>query len=143
MVADATEIYNHARQIAAVSDTGLSSSINRMGEPFRKGYFTLAVVGKMSAGKSTFINALLSDHNLLPTGHFQTTCTLTTILHSDQKRLHIIYGDMHEENITESIEAELRRLVAIPEEYKDLPVNNVNRLILYGKAKRKSAHLRW
>lgn len=133
MIEDAIDVYNQAKQMAAVSDAGLSASVNRMAEPFRKGYFTLAVVGKMSAGKTTFINALLGDSNLLPTGHFQTTCTLTTIQHSDEKRLRVIYGDGHEGTIETNIELALNHLVAISEEYKDLPVNNINRLILADK----------
>lgn len=131
MIDDAIGLYNQARLMASVSDTGLSASINRMAEPFRKGFFTLAVVGKMSAGKSTFINALLSDNGLLPTGHFQTTCTITTIQHSEDRKLHVIYGDNHEEEYTDNISETLKKLVAIPEEYKDLPINNINRLILY------------
>ena len=131
MINDAIELYNQSRLMASVSDTGLSASINRMAEPFRKGFFTLAVVGKMSAGKSTFINALLSDNGLLPTGHFQTTCTITTIQHSEERKLHVIYGDNHEEEYTENISETLKKLVAIPEEYKDLPINNINRFILY------------
>lgn len=54
--------------------------IQILSEPFVKGVFTLAVIGQMSAGKSAFINALLEDEDLLPTGHFQTTCTLTEIV---------------------------------------------------------------
>lgn len=130
MVNDAIELYEHARLMAAVSDTGLSASIYRMAEPFRKGHFTLAVVGKMSAGKSTFINALLGDKDLLPTGYFQTTCTLTTISHSEKRKLHVIYGDSREEEISENIGEALAKLVAIEPQYNSLPVNNVNRLIL-------------
>ena len=130
MVNDAVELYERARLLASVSDTGLSASIFRMAEPFRKGHFTLAVVGKMSAGKSTFINALLGDKDLLPTGYFQTTCTLTTIRHSENKILHVIYGDSREEEISENIGEALVRLVAIEPRYNSLPVNNVNRLIL-------------
>ena len=130
MVNDAIELYEQARLMAAVSDTGLSASIYRMAEPFRKGFFTLAVVGKMSAGKSTFINALLGDKDLLPTGYFQTTCTLTTISHSEVRKLNVIYGDYREEEILENIGEALAQLVAIEPQYNSLPVNNVNRLIL-------------
>jgi GTPase Era involved in 16S rRNA processing len=49
----------------------------------------------MSAGKSAFINALLEDQDSLPTGHFQTTCTLTEILWSENKKLIVTYGDGH------------------------------------------------
>lgn len=130
MVNDAIKLYEDARLMASVSDTGLSASIYRMAEPFRKGCFTLAVVGKMNAGKSSFINALLGNKDLLPTGYFQTTCTLTTISHSEKQVLHVIYGDMREETIDENIGEALSQLVAIEPQYKSLPVNNLNRLIL-------------
>lgn len=127
--------YNNAREEANVTDTGLSESITNLATPFLKGNFTLAVVGKMSAGKSTFVNALLGDSTLLPTGHFQTTCTLTSISHSPERRVRVIYGDNHEDTIEgECIGERLAQLVAIDPEYKHLPVNNVNRLILAGKS---------
>lgn len=132
MVEDALEIYDKAREIAVVTGTGLSGSINRIAEPFKKGRFTMAVVGKMSAGKSTFINALLGDNALLPTGHFQTTCSLTTIEHSDKKELCVLYEDGHEEIITDNISGVLNKLVAIPEEYSNLPINYINRKIIEG-----------
>lgn len=134
MVDDALELYEQAREMAAVSDTGLSASIYRMAEPFRKGHFTLAIVGKMNAGKSTFINALLGNKDLLPTGFFQTTCTITTILHNEKQILHVIYGDEREETIEENIGEALSQLVAIEPQYKELPVNNLNRLILNNKS---------
>ena len=132
MVEDALEIYDKAREIAVVTGTGLSGSINRIAEPFKKGRFTMAVVGKMSAGKSTFINALLGDNALLPTGHFQTTSSLTTIEHSDKKELCVLYEDGHEEIITDNISGVLNKLVAIPEEYSNLPINYINRKIIEG-----------
>ena len=135
MVNDALDLYETARLMASVSDTGLSASIERMSAPFRKGFFTLAVVGKVSAGKSTFINALLGKKDLLPTGYLQTTCTLTTISHNEKEALHVIYGDFREETITEHIGEALSRLVAIDPKYDSLPVNNINRLVLGGKSK--------
>ena len=131
MIEDAIALYERARLMASVSDTGLSASIYRMAEPFRKGFFTLAVVGKMNAGKSTFVNALLGDKDLLPTGFFQTTCTLTSIQHCEQKKLRVVYGNGREKEYSENISESLRDLVAIPEEYKNLPVNNVNKDVVY------------
>lgn len=130
MLEDAIALYERARLTASVSDTGLSASIYRMAEPFRKGFFTLAVVGKMSSGKSTFVNALLGDKDLLPTGFFQTTCTLTSIQHSETKKLKVVYGNGSEKEYSENISESLKDLVAIPDEYKNLPVNNVNRMII-------------
>lgn len=132
MVNDAIKLYDQARSLADDSDKykGLSESIKIKASPFCRGHFTLAVVGKMSAGKSTFINALLNDSGLLPTGHFQTTCTLTVIQHSGEKKLSVVYGDGHEDVFSENISAKLKELVAIPVKYKDIPVNNVNHFIL-------------
>lgn len=132
LVEDANALYEKAKKIANISDSqgGLGESIKRLSEPFRRGHFTLAVVGKMSAGKSTFINALLENHDLLPTGHFQTTCTLTRIHHSDQEKLQVMFGDGHEEVFTEDIGAKLKELVAIQKRYNTLPINAVNNMIL-------------
>ena len=135
MVEAAIELYDQARSHADDSNNsdkyeGLRESIIQKAEPFLKGHFTLAVVGKMSAGKSTFINALLNDNGLLPTGHFQTTCTLTAIQHSEEKKLSVTYGDGHEDVFSENISTKLKELVAISPKYKDIPVNTVNHWIL-------------
>ena len=129
LVEDAYALYGEAEEKANISK-GLGETIKRLSEPFRRGHFTLAVVGKMSAGKSTFINALLENHDLLPTGHFQTTCTLTRIHHSDKEKLQVMYGDRHEEVFEENIGAKLKELVAIQEKYNTLPINAVNNMIL-------------
>lgn len=133
MIEDAVKLYDKAMNIADMSNAGQSVSIHRMSEPFRKGYFTLAVVGKMSAGKSTFINALLERRDLLPTGYFQTTCTITTITHGEKEKLHVCWGDGNLQTIEENVGETLVKLVAIEKEYENLPVNNINRLILSGK----------
>ena len=89
--------------------------------PFVKGHFTLAVIGKMSSGKSTFINALLGNHSLLPTAYEQTTCTLTEIEYGDKIQIQVFYGDGS--NKTFSDPKELLQTAAIPEKYQRLPIN--------------------
>ena len=70
--------YREVRMDCGIPDNGWHSrTIERMATPFIKGYFTLAVVGKVSSGKSTFINALLGCKELQPKGHDQTTCGVT------------------------------------------------------------------
>lgn len=86
----------------------------------------------MSAGKSTFINAFLGNNNILPTGHFQTTCVLTKIEYSEKESIEIIYGDGHKETINGDISGKLEALVAIEERYSSLPVNDINKLIIKG-----------
>ena len=84
--------YKDVRQQANINDEGLSATVERKAKPFVEGHFTLAIVGKMSAGKSTFINAFLGQ-KILPTGHFQTTAILTKIEHAEEKTIDIVYGD--------------------------------------------------
>lgn len=109
--------------------------IQSLSEPFIKGVFTLAVIGQMSAGKSAFINALLEDEDLLPTGHFQTTCTLTEIVWGQRKKLRITYGDGHIQEFgnDDDISTELKNAVAIPSRFDSLPINHIHEFILRGQ----------
>lgn len=132
MVTQALEGYRAVRRQNHVTDKGLSVSVERKAAPFVKGHFTLAIFGKMSAGKSTFINAFLGNNNILPTGHFQTTCVLTKIEYSEKESIEIIYGDGHKETINGDISGKLEALVAIEEQYSSLPVNDINKLIIKG-----------
>lgn len=91
----------------------------------------------MSAGKSTFINAFLGNKNILPTGHFQTTCVLTKIEYSEKESIEVIYGDGHKETINGNISGKLGKLVAIEDQYSSLPVNDINKLIIKGWNKSK------
>lgn len=108
--------------------------IKALSEPFLKGVFTLAVIGNMSAGKSAFINALLEEEDLLPMGHFQTTCALTEIIWAEKKKLFVTFGDGHMEEICgDDAGKALQNLVAINPLFESLPINHINELILLGK----------
>ena len=132
----ANGIYVDVRKKARIPETDEyhRKTIKELSDPFIKGVFTLAVIGPMSAGKSAFINALLGDEDLLPTGHFQTTCTLTEISYSKEKRLKIVYGDGHVDDTTkgEGVLSTLKGIVSIPEEFDKLPINHINQFILAG-----------
>lgn len=123
--------YKAVRQQANINDEGRSATVERKAKPFVEGHFTLAIVGKMSAGKSTFINAFLGK-NILPTGHFQTTAILTKIEHAEEKSIEIVYGDNEGISITGNIESQLKNYVAIEEKYSDLPLNYINKKIIDG-----------
>ena len=135
-VIKANSIYDDVRVQVHIpeEDEYRRQTIKDLSDPFVKGVFTLAVIGPMSAGKSAFINALLGDEDLLPTGHFQTTCTLTEISWSKEKRLKIIYGDGKVDDTTkgEGVLKKLKGIVSIPEEYDKLPINHINQFILAG-----------
>lgn len=128
--------YKTVRQQANINDEGRSATVERKAKPFVEGHFTLAIVGKMSAGKSTFINAFLGQ-NILPTGHFQTTAILTKIEHADKESIEIVYGDDQKISITGDIESQLKKYVAIKEKYNDLPLNYINEKIIKGWDKKE------
>lgn len=125
--------YREVRKDCGIPDDGWHSrTIERMAKPFIKGYFTLAVVGKVSSGKSTFINALLGCKDLLPTGHDQTTCGLTYIEYGDTPEITIVFGDGHKTILKDDIRGKIKQYVAIPEKYHHLPVNNIDDMIMGG-----------
>ena len=119
-------------------DESLREHVERLREPFEKGYFTLVILGKMSAGKSTFINALLGEE-ILPAGIGQTTRALTEIFASsdkDEKLLTITFEDGKSTIYKkDEVRTQLKKLAAIPDEYAGLPVNFINEKILEGKNK--------
>ena len=79
------EFLNFKKRIAKAKDKYLAAkendchignveSVKLLARPFERDHFTLAIIGGMSSGKSSFLNAFLGEKNLLPTGGDQTTC---------------------------------------------------------------------
>lgn len=123
--------YRQVRRKCDIKDDEWHScSIEKLAASFLEGSFTLAVVGKVSAGKSTFINALLGCKDLLPTGHDQTTCGVTSIEYGEEPEATITFADGHTVVVREDISGEIKTHVAIPEEFHNLPVNNIDEMIL-------------
>lgn len=123
--------YRQVRRKCDIKDDEWHSrSIEKLAASFLEGSFTLAVVGKVSAGKSTFINALLGCKDLLPTGHDQTTCGVTSIEYGEEPEATITFADEHSVVVREYISGEIKAHVAIPEEFHNLPVNNIDDMIL-------------
>lgn len=123
--------YMDLRKRISWKDKGKSATIMRLAKPFQTGYFTIAVAGKMSSGKSTFINSLIGE-NLLPTGHFQTTSCITWIVSSDKRYMEVSYADGKKETFTENLAEELQKLVAVPKKFEHLPIHHLNILIKQG-----------
>lgn len=125
--------YREVRKECGIPDNSWHSrTIERMAAPFIKGNFTLAVVGKVSSGKSTFINALLGCKDFLPTGHDQTTCGLTYIEYGKKPEATIVFGEGPDKVIKGDISGKIKQYVAIPEKYHHLPVNNIDDMIMGG-----------
>lgn len=123
--------YRQVRRKCDIKDDEWHSrSIEKLAASFLEGSFTLAVVGKVSAGKSTFINALLGCKDLLPTGHDQTTCGVTSIEYGEEPEATITFADDHSVVVRDDISGEIKAHVAIPEEFHNLPVNNIDEMIL-------------
>lgn len=132
VVNKAVKQYTDLRKRINWEDKGLSESIMRLAKPFQTGYFTIAFVGNTSAGKSTFINSLIGE-NLLPTGPHQTTSAITWIVSSDKRYMEVTFANGKKKIFKENLAVELQSLVALPNDFEDLPVNHINNLIKAGK----------
>lgn len=122
--------YARIREECKISDKFHSATIYNLAKPFFDGHFTLAVCGKAKAGKSTFMNTLMGEDSFLPTGVYQTTSAITYIEDGDTIKIEVNYANGESRIIEDgSIKEELKELVAIPERYKGVPINDINSLI--------------
>ena len=111
---------------------GNVESVKRLARPFERDHFTLAIIGGMSSGKSSFLNAFLGEKNLLPTGGDQTTCSLTSIYYSEKEKVSVEYMDGHIDVFNANSKSDLKDIltntVAIPQEFGNgfplLAINN-------------------
>ena len=111
---------------------GNVESVKRLARPFERDHFTLAIIGGMSSGKSSFLNAFLGEKNLLPTGGDQTTCSLTSIYYSKEEKVSVEYRDGHIDVFNANSKSDLKDIltntVAIPQEFGNgfplLAINN-------------------
>ena len=110
-------------------DAGQESSIAHLAKPFEKGYFTLAVMGKTSSGKSTFLNALLGISDLLPTGANQTTSGITYIRHAEQTYIEITFGDGKKKKLLGDLQKNLQQVVSVGN-FSNLPFTLIDDCIL-------------
>ena len=116
---------------------GNVESVKRLARPFERDHFTLAIIGGMSSGKSSFLNAFLGEKNLLPTGGDQTTCSLTSIYYSKKEKVSIEYMDGHIDVFNANSKSDLKDIltntVAIPKEFGNgFPLLAINNDILSG-----------
>jgi GTPase SAR1 family protein len=103
----------------------------------QEGKYTVVIAGEVSSGKSTLINALLSDP-ILPTSVLQSTSAVVEIMKSEEKILRVIYGDGHVEEIRDNPETsdedesamKLRELGAIQDKHRRIPASLINSYLL-------------
>ena len=131
------DIYKSLVKAVAESGKSIPDSVAKTQQNLEANKFLLAVVGKVKAGKSTFINALLTQ-DVLPTDSLQSTAAIIEISHSKNPFLRVIYADGHTEEITtneaadplEPLVAKLREVAAIAPDQRDLPVAQLNDFII-------------
>lgn len=116
---------------------GNVESVKCLARPFERDHFTLAIIGGMSSGKSSFLNAFLGEKNLLPTGGDQTTCSLTSIYYSKEEKVSVEYRDGHIDVFNANSKSDLKDIltntVAIPQEFGNgFPLLAINNDILRG-----------
>ena len=112
-------------------EAGQESSLEHQAQPFEKEYFTLAVIGKTSSGKSTFLNALLGVSDLLPTGANQTTSGITYIRHGEQACIEITFGDGKKKKLSGNLQKNLQQVVSVGN-FSNLPFTLIDDCILQG-----------
>lgn len=112
-------------------EAGQERSLEHQAQPFEKGYFTLAVMGKTSSGKSTFLNALLGISDLLPTGANQTTSGITYIRHAEQTYIEITFGDGKKKQLSGNLQKNLQQVVSVGK-FSNLPFTLIDDCILQG-----------
>ena len=98
--------------------------------------FLLAIVGEVKAGKSTFINALLGEA-ILPYDALQATSEIVEIDKSDKKEVRVTFANgtkqvVEDDPQTPENEAVpfLKKIAAVKEEYRDIPIVQVNRFLM-------------
>lgn len=138
------------REILNVGD-GLDDAgkdyIQREADNVEKNKYILAIVGESKSGKSTFINALLGK-SILPTGILQCTSGITEVIDTDNDSynksvfLKVRYGHSEElktefegcvEGDITPLQERLKSIAALREEYRNLPVFQINQLLLAKK----------
>ncbi|MDD3049655.1 MAG: dynamin family protein [Candidatus Cloacimonetes bacterium] len=108
-------------------NTDFSEEMKERFESISNKRYTIAVLGKVKSGKSTFINALLQEE-LLPTGVLETTAAIIEIHYSENKSLSVEYLDgntitFHDGNI----KAKLEEITVRRDD--NLPLFQINRFL--------------
>ncbi len=75
-----------------------SSALKKVEQKLDEEQFNLVIVGQFKRGKSTFINALLSD-NIVPSSILPLTSIVTIIQYSDTKKAIVKFLDNHDETV--------------------------------------------
>lgn len=104
-----------------IEDNKTSSSISDNIEVIKSGEFEVVVVGEFSAGKSTFLNALMRE-KYLPSYTKETTATINYLRNRSESRCPgiVYYMDGHEETLEEIDGETIEKYVSTKNEDMDV-----------------------
>ncbi len=131
------EIFNSYKNLRGNLNDGIDvKSLENKISNLKNNQFIIAVAGEVKAGKSTFINSLIKEE-ILPTDVLQATNALIEIFYSKKPYLKITYAsgkvEVLEDETKDLLKEKLKKVAAIPEEYRDIPVNLIDLYLLeYG-----------
>jgi hypothetical protein len=128
------ELFKNYKNLRGELNDGIDlKSLETRIENLKKNQFLIAVAGEVKAGKSTFINSLIKEE-ILPTDVLQATNALIEIFYSKRPYLKVTYAsgktEILEDSPKEVLKEKLKEIAAIPEEYRDIPVNLIDLYIL-------------
>ena len=123
----------HEDGISEADLESLSMQINLL----KSNKYLLAIVGESKSGKSAFINGLIKN-SILPTGILQCTSAIIEILDTANNQyegktfLKVKYADGKDEQEYEigNIQEKLQEVASIPEEYRSLPILQLNQFLI-------------
>jgi GTPase SAR1 family protein len=103
---------------------------NKRVENLKNKKYTITVAGEVSAGKSTFLNALLGVE-LLPTGVRQLTSAIVELSKSESPYLQVRFANKKKKRFKNhnTVIEKLSELCAIPEQYQSIPTTLIDTLI--------------
>jgi GTPase SAR1 family protein len=131
------DIFRHLEKILKEDEKLIHKKLDSRYKNLKENRFSVAVVGEVKAGKSTFLNALLGKE-LLPTDILQATSMIIEIHKSEKEYVEITFGNGEKENVVddlntpdidEAFEA-VKKYGALREEYRDLPIVQLNDFLI-------------
>ena len=84
--------WDNLQEIAKVENhEDLIEGVHAAVQQMKRGIFRLVVMGEIKKGKSSFINALLGENDLLPTASDIATSTVYQIIYGPEKKIKIFF----------------------------------------------------
>lgn len=131
------KLYQELKKARSEAEKNIPPSVATSHKNLKNNRFLLAIVGKVNAGKSTFINALLKQE-LLPTDALQATAAIIEIFNSERPFLRVTYANGITDEISPvdgedhlaPLTQKLRDVAAVQEEERALPFAQLNDFII-------------